>query len=623
MPLALAPHVLFYYDVTPKIAILLAGASLALVLAAFDLDSVRAFCGTAERRWFVWAIVVFLGATVLSSLFAAHPSLAWNGSNWRRFGGLTEIACVVAAFLLAASTRGRENRIIPIFCAVSAAGTIASLYGIAQYFGWDPLISPAAYEAGEGVFRIVRPPSTLGHSDYFAAFLLWPVFTGLGLVSVCRISRIPLPRGRGSETLFRWLGWTTVFLGAFAIVLSGSRGALLGLAAGVLTYGFLARPRKRIWVSAVAIALTAFVAFYASPAGARLRARAHWIGEDSAGGARLLLWRDASRMAATRPWTGFGPENFVAEFPKFQSVDLSKLYPDFYHESPHNMWLDTLTQQGILGLLAQIAIVLLALRAGYRASRKRPEMTAGLLAGLIAVLDAHQFAVFTAVNGFYFYLGCALLVTLEPLERNAVEPVRYRILALSGASAGAIYLLFVAFRLVSTDFSLASADRLLSAGKPRLAADAYRLALDRAASGMSAGVSANLYFSRRWAQVAGDSPDVLSKLYFGQLAVASASLATQAPEGGPNAWFNMAQMRASSGDSVAMENALRSSIAQSPNWFKPHWALARLLFLENRKEEAREESLRAIDLNQKDQEVALSLAPILSFRGVPGGSPTP
>jgi tetratricopeptide (TPR) repeat protein len=321
-------------------------------------------------------------------------------------------------------------------------------------------------------------------------------------------------------------------------------------------------------------------------------------------------------MTATRPWTGFGPDNFVADFPGFVSTELARAYPDFYHESPHNLWLDTLAGQGIPGLLAQIAMVALALFAGYRVRRAHPE----LFAGLIAALVAHQFVVFTVVNALYFYLGCALLIALPPRsQKYSSSPLKYRGWAFAGASLVAISFLVVAFRLVSTDLALTSADRLLARGNARLAADSYRRALDRPSS----GVTADLYFSRLWAQAAADAPDTLSKLYFAQLALASASLATLAPEGNPNAWFNLAQVRASSGDTAAVETALRSSIAQAPNWFKPHWALARLLFLQSRKEEAREESIRAMSLNPKDQEVISTLAPILSFREGQARSPNP
>src|SRR5258708_9588330 len=40
--------------------------------------------------------------------------------------------------------------------------------GIAQYFGLDPILPVAGYHIGEGIWTIVRPPSTLGYVSYFA-----------------------------------------------------------------------------------------------------------------------------------------------------------------------------------------------------------------------------------------------------------------------------------------------------------------------------------------------------------------------------------------------------------------------------------------------------------------------
>jgi tetratricopeptide (TPR) repeat protein len=447
----------------------------------------------------------------------------------------------------------------------------------------------------------------MGHSDYFAAFLLWPVFLGLALTRL--------------ES--RWLGRCSALLGAIAILLTGSRGALVGLAIGAVIYASLVKPDPRIWGSVAALGTVAVGLFLFSPAGQLLRARAHWIGEDPAGGARLLLWRDSLRMAATHPWTGFGPDNFVAEFPSFQSVELAQAYPDFYHESPHNMWLDTLSGQGIIGLAAQVAIILLALWAGVRALKTKPELASGLMAGLVAVLAAHQFAVLTAANAFYLYLGCALLINLLSQATAEDRPVtlavpRHRNFAFAGGAAVAVAFLYIAFQLVRTDFALASAGHSIAAGNVADAAGAYHRAVDL----RDTGLTADLYFSRRFARAAADSKDVLQKLYLGQLAAGSASLATENPEGRPNAWFNLAELGASRSDTAAVETALRSAIRESPNWFKPHWALARLLFLQGRNEAAWEESQRAMQLNQKDPEVSSTLAPILSFRRDPSHSPS-
>ena len=195
-------------------------------------------------------------------------SLAWNGSNWRRWGAIEQIATVVCAFLVAALARSSSARLLAILRALCAAGVLAALYGIAQYFGFDPFISPASYLVGDGPYQIVRPPGPLGHADYFAAFLLWPIFAGAALWTVDQRRA-----GRG-------LGAAAVLTGIVALMLAGSRGALLGLAMGAAILVWLRRPRLRTVAASLALVAAIAAVFYISPAGARLRARAFWISED-------------------------------------------------------------------------------------------------------------------------------------------------------------------------------------------------------------------------------------------------------------------------------------------------------------------------------------------------------
>src|SRR5437016_9890236 len=82
-----------------------------------------------------------------------------------------------------------------------------SLYGAAQYFGWDPWISRRAYHVGEGVWTIVRPPGTLGYVSYFANYLVYAVFFGAALYSM---------EERG---WWKRAGALSAVLAAFAIVL--------------------------------------------------------------------------------------------------------------------------------------------------------------------------------------------------------------------------------------------------------------------------------------------------------------------------------------------------------------------------------------------------------------------
>jgi O-antigen ligase len=601
-PLLLAPHYLFYYDITPKVALLLLGAGAALLLTALDWDSVSAFCGTRPGCCYFAAAVSSLAVTALATALAVNPGLAWNGSNWRRMGALTDFAIVPAAALIAAYASRSRDRLLLLLRAICAAGILSSLYGIAQYFGIDPFLPAAQYHVGEGVYQIVRPPGTMGHSDYFAAFLVWPVFAGLTLFR----DEIPIQS--------RLFGAASALSGFVAILLSGSRGAVLALAAGLCVMTALLRPRLRTVAAALAGAVLILAIFYISPAGGLLRARVHWIGEEPAGGARLLLWRDSLKMASHRSLTGFGPDNFVAEFPQFQSLDLARAYPDFYNESPHNLLLDSLTSEGALGLLALAAIIATAIAGAIRARPKNPALVAALLPALAAAFLAHQFVVFTAANAFFFYLGAGLLAGASSPDVPARAESSSRILryaVLAAACAVAALFSLAAFRLVSVDAALALVQQRLDANDPRAAAEAYRLALSRP----TAGVSADLYLSRRFAAVAVASPDFSSKLYYSQIAAGAATLATRLPEGRYNAWYNMALLSAGRRDPGGVETCLRNTIVAAPLWYKPHWTLARLLDSQGRSQEAAQEARQALELNAgKDPEVASTIGQILRSR---------
>jgi tetratricopeptide (TPR) repeat protein len=89
-----------------------------------------------------------------------------------------------------------------------------------------------------------------------------------------------------------------------------------------------------------------------------------------------------------------------------------------------------------------------------------------------------------------------------------------------------------------------------------------------------------------------------------QQAFAAAERAVQTSDEQQNAWYNLAEFYATRDDFAAVETCLRRSAGASPNWFKPHWALAKMLQLSGRGQEALAEAGRAADLDGKDQEIA-------------------
>jgi tetratricopeptide (TPR) repeat protein len=232
---------------------------------------------------------------------------------------------------------------------------------------------------------------------------------------------------------------------------------------------------------------------------------------------------------------------------------------------------------------------------------------------LAATLVAHQFAAWIAPTAFFFYMGTGVLAGVCRGEARLPRIAPWwRVAALVFGFAGAAVLTIGAYRLVREDGMLALVDRRLDAGDSTGAAQAYRAALNLP----DAGVTADLYFSRRWSKIAMASSLPMAKIYYSQVAAGAASRATRQPEESANAWYNLSVLAAARNDTAGTEYALRQAIAAAPNWYKPHWTLARLLAAEGRYPKAVPEAGRAIQLNAgKDAEVASTLAQVFIENG--------
>ena len=583
VPLLIIPGLLTYFDVTPKIAILLFGTALILLYRSENLRNIAAMLrAPLGRCWTALLAATFL-ATAIATTFSTHPSLSLNGGTWRRFGLLSETAVLLFALCASGWLAANRKNIQTILRAATAAGALAALYGIAQYFGIDPLLPAQAYQAGEGPFTIVRPPGTLGHADYFAAWLIFIVFASIALA---RLEKAGWPKTAALAV---------TALAAFAIVLSGTRSALLGLLIGAAIYILAGRLRIRLRFITFSLACAAALALFSySPLGAKLRARLHWSLDDVRGGARLLLWRDSLRMAAHRPITGFGPETFVTEFPPFESLDLARAYPDFYHESPHNLFLDAFSSRGLIGLLPLFALCALGAWAAARLIRLGDPLGVPLAAALAGLLACQQFSVLIVPTALYFYLLLAILVAAvmptaspSPNSQPSLRAAYYFPLAL----AAAILLAVFAVRLLIADSALAISERRIAAGDAAGAAQAYQTVLRFE----PAGSGSDLRYSREMQQLSARSPLFADSMLARQEALKAAIAATRTAEDRQNAWYNLAELLAATNDAPSVEHSLRNAIAWAPNWFKPHWTLAQLLEVTHHRDLALVEAAAAVE----------------------------
>jgi tetratricopeptide (TPR) repeat protein len=314
-------------------------------------------------------------------------------------------------------------------------------------------------------------------------------------------------------------------------------------------------------------------------------------------------------MASRRLLIGFGPETFGVEFPRYQSVELSRAYPDFYHESPHNIFLDALVSAGFPGLGILAGFVALAWFAARRAVTRGQRAAPYLASALAAGLTAGLFVSFTLSGALYFYATVAMLVGLAiPVWPEAAAGIDsrpalgLRIPALAVSLLAVAMFLYCTIRLITSDYALQRAKRDLDAGRIEDSVTAYRWSQ----RWHLAGSSDDLYFSRVLMSVAArGASNPAEALMASQQAFASARRAAETSEEQQNAWYNLAGFYAAQNDEARVEACLRRSVDASPNWFKSHWVLAQVLLLAGRRTEALAEAARAAELDGgKDAEIA-------------------
>jgi len=116
-----------------------------------------------------------------------------------------------------------------------------------------------------------------------------------------------------------------------------TRGALLGLGAGILVFSFFRPLRIRWLVAAIALSTICF-AFTVRAGNGGDRAEKSVTG-------RLSIWHDSVGLWLHRPWLGSGQGAFVRAAPNLPSKSISSIFPN----EPKSLYLNLLLEGGVVG----------------------------------------------------------------------------------------------------------------------------------------------------------------------------------------------------------------------------------------------------------------------------------
>ena len=296
------------------------------------------------------------------SLLAQRPSLlvmlavflAWVGASllWARQAGpvLTEFSRFLPLFAL-----------FPIVCAAVLTRRHVTIMALI-------VIGGAIVSAVAGIIS-APPPDVQGAGRLSGAGVganaLAPVLVSGAVLAAAFV-------GMKSRTLaFRLAAVAGGCSCIIGVVLTGSRGGLLGFGAALvagLVFAGRGRRARVVPVVAVAAALTVFYVVALAPTIVRDR-----ISNPGDGSGRSDIWRVGVEMVKANPVLGVGAGNFKARSPEYVLdaglIRRSDLIVDDPHVT-HNIYLQVLSQLGAVGLLLFLAIVASALTAAALAARE-------------------------------------------------------------------------------------------------------------------------------------------------------------------------------------------------------------------------------------------------------------
>ena len=598
----------------PKLVAVLVGAAVLIPPVCFFLLNDRR---SRSQRSFFLLLGFQVIAVTWSTANSFSPAVSFWGGDWRRMGWIAQLAMMtsaLAASLAIAQDSRRWKRLLQF---IAAIGAVSAGYGILQWIGWDPFFPDVLrdriiVESGGGY----RSSGTIGQPASYANYLLYPFFAALALL----VSEAGVKRMLAS--------------GAIAIIVvamfsTGARSGLLGCAAGIGTFSCWAilrrlrrsgRSATRIAASLSLAALLGVVALTSAgnlapgapprfPGMEYLGSRLMNAGADSASIGRIVLWGDVFDRILPKVWlSGAGPGMFRVAFTRYRSNSYTQFGPDVHWENAHNLFLDRFTEQGILGLLATLAMIVAfghniirAIQAS--AGPKHAAGYAAIGAGLVAVLVSYFFNGELLPTTYYFYLWIAIsFAALGCIEKPAPPPASDEkrpspLLAGSilGAAIGiSIGLVWYAERNWRAETMLRSGEQAMNSGDWQ-----GLLAAKREAESITPHVGTyHVEFAGLIVSFLGkpnQNLDALSRKYLVETGIASATWAVERTDRPMLALLYMVVLADMLADARS-EAWIRDLKNLDPYWFRPHEVSARLLLRQGKFPDAQREATIAHQL---------------------------
>jgi O-antigen ligase/tetratricopeptide (TPR) repeat protein len=360
IPVVFAPTMLFPYIVGKAFVFRFLALILLLVYTLLALSS-------PVYRPRITPTIVTFGALCLamglSTMLSIDPYKSFFG-NYERMEGYITTLMLFGMLISLVGIRIKEvewRKIFSVHVLISlfVSGVAWLQYAGLSFFAGAPILGQCVNAVS------CQTDSTLGNPIYlgiYAALSSWLI--AYAIFSKKAQNYLPVL-------------WVSLVVNVGAVILSGTRGAAIGLLLGVVvafgTYLYVQTTRDRFFkfmgiTGLIVVLLAAFIWSANTYGFAQNIPLVAKFGSANTLFARLSVWQIAVDAWKAKPIIGWGQENFIHAFNQYYNPAMYG--QETYFDHPHNTYLGWLVMGGILGFIAYIAFICSAVWSVYRTYKK-------------------------------------------------------------------------------------------------------------------------------------------------------------------------------------------------------------------------------------------------------------
>ncbi len=309
-----------------------------------------------------WLTLLFILAGVVAVLISPDTRQALG--LWKAY-----VLEPVLFFIILVNEIKTHRQLRLIMAALGALVVVIGFISMLQYLDIVPIAAHYGSESPPRATSVFAFPTAVGKliGPLVALFMaMWLVPRQKKVISL-------------DERFVRVFIVGVVCFGVIGLLLSVSRGALLGLLAAVIFLSFFSRWKKWLWLGIVGLVLLALLIPQT-----RNNITSVFQATDVSADVHLVMWKGAVRIIEENPVTGTGLASFPVVYEQYKEASHTEFFPN-----PDHFILSVWIEMGLAGLLLFIWLIVRFFSTGIRVIKQKPEYkiyAIGLLVAIIVII---------------------------------------------------------------------------------------------------------------------------------------------------------------------------------------------------------------------------------------------